>query len=123
MKKLNEKGFSLVELIIVIAIMAVLVGLLAPMYLKYVYNSKISVDLSNAQEIASEFNYAYSDGSIAAGTYTTIPSGVGMSYFPTVRMDPSLSWTVNVDITGVTSIKIGSEEVYPDPTLYLSHKK
>ena len=30
MKKTNNKGFSLVELIIVIAIMAILIGVLAP---------------------------------------------------------------------------------------------
>lgn len=35
-KSLTNKGFSLVELIIVIAIMAVLVGVLAPQFLKYV---------------------------------------------------------------------------------------
>ncbi|MBP5311039.1 MAG: type II secretion system protein, partial [Lachnospiraceae bacterium] len=37
MKKLrNNSGFSMVELIVVIAIMAVLVGLLAPQFIKYV---------------------------------------------------------------------------------------
>ena len=34
-KSLTNKGFSLVELIIVIAIMAVLVGVLAPQFIKY----------------------------------------------------------------------------------------
>ena len=32
-KKMNNKGFSLVELIIVIAIMAVLIAVLAPQYM------------------------------------------------------------------------------------------
>ncbi len=45
-KKMNNKGFSLVELIIVVAIMAVLIGVLAPTYLKYVENSKRTSDCS-----------------------------------------------------------------------------
>lgn len=47
-EKMNDKGFSLVELIIVIAIMAVLVVVLAPQYLKYVERSRNSTDISNA---------------------------------------------------------------------------
>ena len=50
-KKLNNKGFSLVELIIVIAIMAVLIGVLAPQYLKYVEKSRESADLDNYEVI------------------------------------------------------------------------
>ena len=53
MKKTNNKGFSLVELIIVIAIMAVLVGVLAPQFIGYVGKAKISTDIQNAQSIAS----------------------------------------------------------------------
>ena len=43
-RKLGNKGFSLVELIIVIAIMAVLVAVLAPQYIKYVEKSRVAVD-------------------------------------------------------------------------------
>ena len=52
-KKLNNKGFSLVELIIVIAIMAVLIGVLAPQYLKYVEKSRQSADLDNYSAMIS----------------------------------------------------------------------
>lgn len=45
-KKMNNKGFSLVELIIVVAIMAVLIGVLAPAYLQYVEKSKRTSDCS-----------------------------------------------------------------------------
>ena len=51
--KMNNKGFSLVELIIVIAIMAVLVVVLAPQYLKYVERSRNATDLQNARAIAT----------------------------------------------------------------------
>lgn len=51
MKKMNNKGFSLVELIIVIAIMAILIVVLAPQYLKYVERSRNSTDMQNAATI------------------------------------------------------------------------
>lgn len=50
-KSLTNKGFSLVELIIVIAIMAVLVGVLAPQYIKYLDKSKISADTQLADNV------------------------------------------------------------------------
>lgn len=53
MKKenMNNKGFSLVELIIVIAIMAILIVVLAPQYLRYVERSRNSTDMQNARTL------------------------------------------------------------------------
>lgn len=47
----NQHGFSLVELIVVIAIMAVLVGVLAPAYLSYIEKSRRQKDETAASEI------------------------------------------------------------------------
>ena len=76
-KKLNNKGFSLVELIIVIAIMAVLIGVLAPQYLKYVERSRQSADIDNVDQMISacEVYSADPDNTIVAGTISCTAAG------------------------------------------------
>ena len=68
--KKNNKGFSLVELIVVIAIMAVLVGVLAPQFIKYVNNSKVATDVKNGQEIAAAISTDLADGKISSKVST-----------------------------------------------------
>ncbi len=63
-KKMNDKGFSLVELIIVIAIMAVLVGVLAPQFMKYVEQSRKATDIQNAEMIRDSVLADIADGFI-----------------------------------------------------------
>lgn len=77
MKKMNNKGFSLVELIIVIAIMAVLVGVLAPQFLKYVESSRVQKDESAVAEVQNAVMIACSVESVyneipASGTTVTV---------------------------------------------------
>ena len=60
-KKKNNKGFTLVELVIVVAILAILVGLLAPQYTKYVEKSRKSADASNLEELVTSVKVAASD--------------------------------------------------------------
>ena len=116
MKK-NNKGFSLVELIIVIAIMAVLIGLLAPQYLKFVKQSKISADVSNAQALATAVNVAFAAGEIGtmdiSGSSGPV-SGVSAQY-PESKLIEGGTWTISVGDDGVSEIKLSDKALYPTP--------
>lgn len=70
--KEKNKGFTLVELIIVVAILAILVGLLAPQYVKYVEKSRKSTDVNNLERLVNAVQIAVSDSDyhIASGLYS-----------------------------------------------------
>ncbi len=75
--KTNNKGFSLVELIIVIAIMAVLVGVLAPQFIKYVAQSRESTDLQNITEVKTAVEAYAADNELDSTTKITVTATSG----------------------------------------------
>lgn len=110
-KKLNNKGFSLVELIIVIAIMAILVGVLAPQFIKYVEQSRRSNDIQTATEIreailadiadgvltGSKTSQAFDGSALKASTITEVPKIVS-----NVGSLKGTNFTVDYDATAGT---------------------
>lgn len=64
-KQKTDKGFSLIELIIVIAIMAVLVVVCAPMYIKYIHKAGVARDWANLRLYYDEIQADY----ISTGEY------------------------------------------------------
>lgn len=67
-KSMGNKGFSLVELIIVIAIMAILVGVLAPNLLRYVEKTNVSADTQLADSVKTAITTAMMDPAVINAT-------------------------------------------------------
>lgn len=70
----GNSGFSLVELIIVIAIMAILVGVMAPQLIKYIEKANVSADIQLCDSIHTAIYTAVSDPAVIAdsASYTAV---------------------------------------------------
>lgn len=97
--KKSDAGFTLVELIVVIAILGVLAAVLVPQYIQYVEKSRVASDKNTAATIEQAINVLLSDGSITnAGA-----SGGGTG---TVLWDVSAGTLTVTNITGITNSSI-----------------
>ena len=131
-KRRNNKGFSLVELIIVIAIMAILAGILAPQFIKYINESRKATDIQNAQQMATALSAEFADterttavaeqtvssdgtakwdGSEASSTERTQKDVFGG--VPKVKA-ADVSFKYSVTKEGVVTVKAGDTELYPN---------
>ena len=105
-KKLNNNGFSLVELIIVVAIMAVLVGVLAPQYLQYVEKSRYQTDITMIDEIKGAIEIAIAtDEDIyqAASNKTYVTFASNVATIGDTDMNTEVSKVIKLDDCEFTS--------------------
>lgn len=66
-KQKNNSGFSLIELIIVIAILAILTGILAPAYIRYIGKSKRTASITECQQCVQAAQVLLVEKSMTSG--------------------------------------------------------
>jgi prepilin-type N-terminal cleavage/methylation domain-containing protein len=118
--KKKNKGFSLVELIVVMAIMAILAVTLAPTLTQYVEKSRKAADREVINSIYTAAQYALLDEKLNSAATALIPSG-GLSLNADIVTTPTATqyylvtgkaWVVNPAVSGATSPNAFISEIY-----------
>lgn len=94
--KKNNKGFSLVEIIVVVLIMAIIAVALAPQVMKWVENSRIASDMETRTDIEKMCQLALADEYI----FEHVKDG---GYTITITKDSTGETNVSCDVASATS--------------------
>lgn len=113
--KKNEKGFTLVELVVVIAILGVLVALIVPRIMGNVQDARRRTDQGNARTLASEIT-VWNAQQTSNATWITDTDGSGVidqaEYTARRTLPTGITWpaatnaTITVDSAGNASVNI-----------------
>ena len=76
----NQKGFTLVELIVVVAILGVLAAVAVPNYMNYLYKSRVSTDVDTARAVLNSARTMYmTDGDLTKITLANVLSDADLT--------------------------------------------
>lgn len=111
-RKKDNKGFSLVELIIVIAIMAILVGIVGTQVIPYINKSKEAKDFQIINSYGTAATTAYSSNAekVTAATTTIDVYGAAATAEPAKTLQAEIKDLTGYDTIGDLTAKMGSKK-------------
>ena len=114
LKNKKKKGFTLIELIIVIAIIAILAVIAIPKFGQIRKDAAFKSDVANAKTIANAASTLYTDGTLVDGTYyvdsdlTTETNGIE-GYLQNSPAPKSSTYTMYKVVVASGNVKVTME--------------
>ena len=95
-KKQDNRGFSLVELIIVIAIMAILVGIVGTQVIPYLNKSREAKDLQIISSYSTAAVTAYAENAEKFAALEQAGTNVTIKVYSAESADPKKTWQADI---------------------------
>ena len=106
------KGFTLVEIMIVVAIIAILAAVAIPNFVRYRKTSQMNACISNLKQIQAAVEQAKMSGIATPGWTDIVGSDKYIKVSPTCLSAGSVSYTLPADDTSNPTCSAGSSD-YP----------
>ncbi|HEY8892645.1 MAG TPA: prepilin-type N-terminal cleavage/methylation domain-containing protein [Clostridium sp.] len=124
-KNIIKRGFTIIELVIVIAIIGIIVSISLPKFSTVQKDAKAKADIASAKVITDATYAQIAKGEILLVTTGTsaeiVKGGTGTSgkiieylqNVPIPKATPSSNYTVLISSDGDVTVKVGSNVLYP----------
>lgn len=108
MKKMNKKGFTLIEMLVVIAIIAVLVAIIVPTVSNSTLKAKAATDAANLRSVQAEAQIAVLNANLelpASGTTTDVKSYAPSADTMVCKTNKDWTLSITMDDAGTVTAK------------------
>ncbi|KRQ88079.1 Type II secretion system protein G precursor [Caloramator mitchellensis] len=120
-KRNKKKGFTLIEMVVVMAIIAILAAVAVPQAMKQINNAKKTADIAAAKEIASALMQGMAEGNtLTTNTTSNLPTWItNYTSYDQNSKTKKEGEVFQYNYNG-TELKIFSnnKELYPDSSKY-----